>query len=229
MKRLDSLEASYRCCWWGFWLFIILLAVGWLTSCTTTKVTENAHSLYKSDSTQIQRLIDTRIRSIQQQMDSVWSERLNQYVLQQQQSEHQQETVTETVTTMTDSLGREIRKEQRTISRDITREQQVFEQRLTREFESRLETAMSELDSTWQMRYDELQAKGQPADYADILKNVQQRDYIDTHRETSPLRQAPDALVLDNSHMTIAEQDEWLMKRVLNVECLVLNAFNIQH
>ena len=70
-----------------------------------------------------------------------------------------------------------------------------------------------------QRRYDELQAKGQPADYADILKNVQQRDYIDTHRETSPLRQAPDALVLDNSHMTIAEQDEWLMERVLNVEC----------
>lgn len=70
-----------------------------------------------------------------------------------------------------------------------------------------------------QRRYDELQAKGQPADYADILKNVQQRDYIDTHRETSPLRQAPDALVLDNSHMTIAEQDEWLMQRVLNVEC----------
>lgn len=70
-----------------------------------------------------------------------------------------------------------------------------------------------------QRRYDELQAKGQPADYADILKNVQQRDYIDTHRETSPLRQAPDALVLDNSHMTIAEQDEWLMKRVINVEC----------
>ena len=38
MKRLDSLEASYRCCWWGFWLFIALLVVGWLTSCTTTKV-----------------------------------------------------------------------------------------------------------------------------------------------------------------------------------------------
>jgi cytidylate kinase len=66
-----------------------------------------------------------------------------------------------------------------------------------------------------QRRYDELQAKGQPADYADILKNVQERDYIDTHRETSPLRQAPDALVLDNSHMTIEEQDEWLMKKVI--------------
>jgi CMP/dCMP kinase len=65
-----------------------------------------------------------------------------------------------------------------------------------------------------QRRYDELQAKGQPADYADILKNVQERDYIDTHRETSPLRQAPDALVLDNSHMTIEEQNEWLLNKV---------------
>ena len=148
MKRLDSLEASYRCCWWGFWLFVILLAVGW----------ENAHSLYKSDSTQIQRLIDTRIRSIQQQMDSVWSERMNQYVSQQQQSEQQHEVITETVTTTLDSLGREIRQEQRTISRDISREQQIIEQRLTREFESRLQTAISELDSSWQSRYDSIQA-----------------------------------------------------------------------
>lgn len=62
-------------------------------------------------------------------------------------------------------------------------------------------------------RYDELQAKGQPADYDDILKNVQQRDYIDTHREVSPLRQAEDAIVLDNSHMTIDEQDAWLIDK----------------
>ena len=158
MKRLDSLEASYRCCWWGFWLFVILLAVGWLTSCTTTKVVENSHSFYESDSTQIQRLIDTRMRSIQQQMDSVWSERMNQYVSQQQQSEQQHEVITETVTTTLDSLGREIRQEQRTISRDISREQQIIEQRLTREFESRLQTAISELDSSWQSRYDSIQA-----------------------------------------------------------------------
>ena len=158
MKRLDSLEASYRCCWWGFWLFIILLAVGWLTSCTTTKVVENSHSFYESDSTQIQRLIDTRMRSIQQQMDSAWSERVNQYVSQQKQSEQQHEVITETVTTTLDSLGREIRQEQRTISRDISREQQIIEQRLTREFESRLQTAISELDSSWQSRYDSIQA-----------------------------------------------------------------------
>lgn len=64
-----------------------------------------------------------------------------------------------------------------------------------------------------QRRFDELQAKGQPADFEDILKNVQQRDYIDTHRNTSPLRKADDAVTLDNSRMTIAEQDQWLMDR----------------
>jgi len=64
-----------------------------------------------------------------------------------------------------------------------------------------------------QRRFDELKAKGMPADYEDILRNVQERDYIDSHREVSPLRQAADALVLDNSHMTIAEQNDWLMER----------------
>ena len=64
-----------------------------------------------------------------------------------------------------------------------------------------------------QRRYDELKAKGMPADFDDILKNVQERDYIDSHREVSPLRQAPDAILLDNSQMTIAEQKDWLMQR----------------
>ena len=64
-----------------------------------------------------------------------------------------------------------------------------------------------------QRRYDELKQKGMEADYADILKNVEERDYIDSHREVSPLRQADDALLLDNSDMSIAEQNEWLMDR----------------
>ena len=64
-----------------------------------------------------------------------------------------------------------------------------------------------------QRRYDELKQKGMPADFDDILKNVQERDYIDSHREVSPLRRADDAIELDNSHMTIDEQNEWLMAR----------------
>ena len=64
-----------------------------------------------------------------------------------------------------------------------------------------------------QRRYDELMAKGMPADFEDILKNVQERDYMDSHRAVSPLRKADDAIELDNSHMTIAEQKAWLMEK----------------
>lgn len=64
-----------------------------------------------------------------------------------------------------------------------------------------------------QRRYDELKAKGMPADYDDILKNVQERDYMDSNRAVSPLRKAEDALLLDNSDMTIAEQKAWLMDK----------------
>ena len=64
-----------------------------------------------------------------------------------------------------------------------------------------------------QRRYDELKAKGTEADYNDILKNVQERDYIDSHRPTSPLRKADDAIELDNSNMTVDEQNDWLMEK----------------
>jgi cytidylate kinase len=65
-----------------------------------------------------------------------------------------------------------------------------------------------------QRRFDELKAKGMPADFDEILKNVQQRDEIDTHRAVSPLKKAPDAIFLDNSHMTIDQQNAWLMEQV---------------
>jgi len=64
-----------------------------------------------------------------------------------------------------------------------------------------------------QRRYDELKAKGQEASYEEILANVKERDYIDQNREVSPLRQAEDALLLDNSNLTIEEQKQWLKKR----------------
>lgn len=69
-----------------------------------------------------------------------------------------------------------------------------------------------------QRRYDELRGKAKTEEernavnYDEILKNVKERDYLDSHREVAPLRQAEDAVVLDNSNMTIAEQKEWLLK-----------------
>ncbi len=64
-------------------------------------------------------------------------------------------------------------------------------------------------------RYDELIIKGQPSSMEEIKKNIETRDYIDSHREVGPLRQAEDAILLDNSQMTIEEQDEWF-DRIFN-------------
>lgn len=57
-----------------------------------------------------------------------------------------------------------------------------------------------------QRRYDELIEKGQKVTYDEVLQNVQERDYIDTHREDSPLVKATDAIEIDNSTLTKSEQ-----------------------
>lgn len=67
-----------------------------------------------------------------------------------------------------------------------------------------------------QRRADEMAAKGMPADVQDVLHNLQERDYIDSHREASPLAKADDAIVLDNSHMTMDEQLVWLKDIIRN-------------
>ena len=60
-------------------------------------------------------------------------------------------------------------------------------------------------------RFDELVAKGQQPSLEEVAANLKERDYIDSHRETSPLRQAPDAFVLDNTYMTLHEELVWLL------------------
>ena len=62
-----------------------------------------------------------------------------------------------------------------------------------------------------QRRYDELTARGDKADFNEILENVLQRDHIDQTREISPLKRADDALLLDNSNLTREEQMDWLI------------------
>ena len=65
-------------------------------------------------------------------------------------------------------------------------------------------------------RHKELVEKGQQSTYEDVLANVVTRDHIDETREESPLRKADDAIMLDNSSMTISEQDAWLMEQFNN-------------
>jgi cytidylate kinase len=63
-------------------------------------------------------------------------------------------------------------------------------------------------------RFSELKAKGENVTVEEVRKNIEERDFKDTHREISPLKQASDAVVLDNSNMTPEEQLEWLYEKV---------------
>jgi cytidylate kinase len=66
-------------------------------------------------------------------------------------------------------------------------------------------------------RVEELLAKGETASYKEVLENVIKRDHLDSTREESPLRQAADALALDNSHMSIPDQEKWLLEQYYKV------------
>jgi cytidylate kinase len=68
-----------------------------------------------------------------------------------------------------------------------------------------------------QRRYDELLQKGDSVSYDEVLKNVEERDYIDTHREDSPLVMAPDAVEIDNSYLNREEQFEVVLDLVNNI------------
>ena len=68
-------------------------------------------------------------------------------------------------------------------------------------------------------RYDELQAKGDSVSLEEIRANIVARDKADMTRAISPLRQADDAVVLDNSHMTVEEQMTWFMERFDRIAC----------
>ena len=63
-------------------------------------------------------------------------------------------------------------------------------------------------------RLKEMQAKGEDVKFEDVLENVRERDYIDSHRKVSPLTRAEDAIVLDNSRMTLDDQMEWIRRLV---------------
>lgn len=67
----------------------------------------------------------------------------------------------------------------------------------------------------------EMEKKGEKVQFEDVLRNLRERDYIDSHREVSPLTKAPDAIVLDNSKMTLRQQMEW-------VKDLISEKFNLK-
>lgn len=73
-------------------------------------------------------------------------------------------------------------------------------------------TASAEIRA--ERRYKELLQKNENVDYAEVLKNIEERDRLDTSREISPLKQAEDAILVDTSHMTREGQLEWILKKI---------------
>lgn len=142
-----------------------------LAGCGTPRmVEEHHHHHYEADTAAVQKQIDSQLTQWHSEMQQFFSDRLEQFTSQQQQSEQQHETIQETVTETVDSLGRKVRQEQRTISRDVTRELLLTEQRLTRELENRLQCAVDSMDSCWQMKYDSLAARVAVSDSSSLSK-----------------------------------------------------------
>jgi cytidylate kinase len=72
----------------------------------------------------------------------------------------------------------------------------------------------SSAETKAERRYQELIARGDQVEYNEVLKNVQERDYIDSHRKDSPLVKAEDAIEIDNSHLTVKEQFDKILQLV---------------
>jgi len=138
-----------------------------LGSCAAPKAVERTeHHRAEADTMAIQAAVDAHMTSWHECMDSLFRERTVSSSVALYHSADQKELITETVTTTTDSLGRAVRQEQRTISRDLHQEQQQIALRLEREMESRLQTAIDRHDSIWQQRFDAAMSHREQTDSA---------------------------------------------------------------
>ena len=154
---------------WPACVYISLVtALFLLVCCTTPKIVERHHHHYEqADTLAVQAQIDRRLSSWHEQMDSSWRQSWQEYSASLFSNEDQKEKVTETITTWTDSLGREMRQEQRTTERSLSRMQQQTEQRLSREFEQRMSVVVDSVNDIWQQRFDRYQTHWEQADSTD--------------------------------------------------------------
>lgn len=130
-----------------------------MVGCTTPKVIEQHHHHYETLDTQaVEARVDKKMNAWRNEMDSTFRMFTNQYAASWSANESEQETITETVTSWIDSLGREVRQEQRVTNRDISRQQQQTEERITREVEQRLMSVVDSLNGVWSQRYDSIAA-----------------------------------------------------------------------
>lgn len=138
-------------------LFVAVWCCMVLSGCTAQKsVSERHHYNAEVDSMAVQSVVDRKMQSVREQMLQEMVAKVTQQLTQQTTDEHQKERTTETITMWMDSLGRQVRQEQRTTERDISRQQQLREERMAQEWESRLQTVMDSVGTMWQNRFDSM-------------------------------------------------------------------------
>jgi hypothetical protein len=158
---------------WLVWPAIVLTCVTifviTLVGCSTPKVIEQHHyHQFEADTLAVQAQVDKRMIGWHEQMDSSWRQTWQEYSASWFSHDDQKETITETITTYIDSLGREVRQEQRTTDRSLSKMQQQTEQRLTREFELRIAVAIDSVNGIWLSKFDALQTHMENSDSTDI-------------------------------------------------------------
>ena len=140
-----------------FWLVVVLIVITACVGCAPTKIIDRTKTVKVGiDSTQVVQLMNQHVQSVEQRMDSAMHAITTQVTTQQESQEQQRERITETITSWVDSLGREVRQEQRVTDRDISKQQKLTEERLVQEMETRLQQAITRHDSEWNARLEEL-------------------------------------------------------------------------
>jgi hypothetical protein len=148
----------YGCGGYALAFIIVIASIALFCSCATPSTIEQHHHLYQADTLAVQAAVDTRLQSWQKESEQWFRQLITQETATSSTHEDQRETITELITVTTDSVGRQIRTEQRTVSRALSRELQQQEQRLTREYNERLRTTVDSIAAYFQSRYDSLTA-----------------------------------------------------------------------
>lgn len=171
-----NFEALGGCLFVGlFWLAMAVIAVLLFAGCASPKTIEQHHHHYAEvDSEAVQAIVDQRLTTWDERITDTFQAMVEAAASEQHTDEQSRERITETMTTYIDSLGREVRQQQRTTERSLSRQQQQREQQLTQHFERRLQQELSQRDSLWQLRFDAMQAHWQQEDSAHT-EQVQQK------------------------------------------------------
>lgn len=158
-ERIMKLARNYKGCLISLigmvQCLLAALVMAVVSSCHTPKITEEHHHHYsQTDSVAVEAIMDSHFQQVREQMVRELMAKVTQQHTEQNTQEQEKERVTETITTWVDSLGRQMRQEQRTTERDISRQQQLREERMQQEWKSRLHTVTDSLNVAWMARID---------------------------------------------------------------------------